>query len=134
MNRDIARKRRKQATVSEGILWSLLRGAQVSGLKFRREHPIGPWIVDFACLAQKLVVEVDGAYHDQVVERDLERQEDLSARGWKVLRYAAEDVEANAEAVARAIAIEAGIEYVFNARQKTGAGKFNLRAKKPRAT
>ena len=128
-----ARRRRKQKTTSEGILWSLLRGNQLAGLKFRREHPIGPWIADFACVSRKLVVEVDGDYHDENTQQDLERQRDLQRLGWRVVRYTAQDVEQNAEEVARAIATEVGVDYDFTARKKTGSGKFNVRAKTPKA-
>ena len=69
-----ARSLRKTQTVSEGLLWSVLRGRQLCGLKFRRQHPIEPWIVDFACPEKMLVVEIDGGYHDDVVETDLKRQ------------------------------------------------------------
>ena len=75
-----ARSLRKRQTVSEGLLWSLLRAKQLCGLKFRRQHPIEPWIVDFACRERMLVVEIDGGYHDNVVENDLKRQEHLESR------------------------------------------------------
>ncbi len=129
---DRARERRQQKTTSEGLLWHLLRGRQVSGLKFRREHKIGPWIADFACIAKQLVVEVDGGYHDQTAEKDLRRQRDLERLGWKVVRYTAEDVERDAEAVVRAIATEAGLDFEYIARKNTGSGMLNVRAKQPK--
>lgn len=76
-----ARERRKQRTTSEGLLWSILRARQLCGLKFRREHPIGGSIVDFACEAKMLVVEIDGAYHDQRQEQDLAREQVLQDLG-----------------------------------------------------
>jgi very-short-patch-repair endonuclease len=108
-----ARSLRKAPTVSEGLLWSVLRARQLCGLKFRRQHPIAPRIVDFACPAQMLVVEIDGGYHDNVVEKDLKRQQHRKSMGWKVIRFSHKDVEEDAEAVARAIARELNLEYEF---------------------
>jgi very-short-patch-repair endonuclease len=101
-----ARSLRQTQTVSEGLLWSALRARQLCSLKFRRQHPIETWIVDFACPEQRLIVEIDGGYHDDVVEQDLKRQQHFESMGWKVLRFGHKDVEENAEAVARAIAKE----------------------------
>jgi hypothetical protein len=97
-----------------------------------REHPIGPWIADFACVSKRLVVEVDGGYQDQNTEKDVERQQDLERLAWTVVRFTAQDVEQNAESVARAIAAAVKVEFDFTARMKTGSGKFNIRAKKPK--
>ena len=127
-----ARDRRQTKTKSEGLLWSVLRAKQLCGLKFRREHPIGPFIVDFACVNQKLVVEVDGGYHDQTIELDLSRQEWIEGDGWEVIRFTDMEVEENAEAVARAIAKHVGIEYTFVRRNGRGSGKENIRAKRPK--
>ncbi|MAP07806.1 MAG: hypothetical protein CMM00_02905 [Rhodopirellula sp.] len=132
MSHDQASNRRKNSTRSEGLLWSILRGQQVCGLKFRREHSIAPWIVDFACLAKSLVVEIDGGYHDATIERDMRRQRDLESRGWQVLRFTDEEVENDAEAVARAIVAAIDMEYSFQPRLKTGSGARNIHAKKPK--
>jgi len=124
-NRDTgerARSLRKTQPVSEGLLWSVLRARQLCGLKFRRQHPIEPWIVDFACPEKMLVVEIDGDYHDYIVENDLKRQEHLVAMGWKVIRFTDKDVEEDADAVARAIARELDLEYEFSPRKATGSG------------
>ena len=104
-----ARNRRQAKTKSEGLLWSVLRAKQLCGLKFRRERPIGPFIVDFACVSRKLVVEIDGGYHDETVERDRTRQELIERAGWEVIRFTDKEVEGDAEAVARAIAKHIGI-------------------------
>ncbi len=117
-----ARKRRKQSTLSEGLLWSVLRAQQVSNLKFRREHPIGEWIVDFACNEKMLIVEVDGGYHELTAEEDLLREQGLRALGWQVIRFNDKDVERDAEAVARAIAMHLGIEFSFTRRGGAGSG------------
>jgi very-short-patch-repair endonuclease len=88
-----ARSLRTTHTVSEGLLWSVQRARQLCGLKFRREHPIEPWIVDFACPQQMLVVEIDGGYHDNVVANDVKRPQHLESLGWKVIRFSDKDVE-----------------------------------------
>ena len=69
-----------------------------------------------------LVVEIDGGYHDNVVETDLKRQKQLESMGWKVIRFTDKDVEEDAEAVARAIATELNLEYEFKPRKATGSG------------
>ncbi|WP_146392205.1 endonuclease domain-containing protein [Allorhodopirellula solitaria] len=116
------RGRRKTQTRSEGLLWSVLRAKQLCGLKFRREHSIGPWFADFACVAKMLVVEIDGGYHDENIESDLRRQRDLEERGWKVLRFTDKDIEQDCEAVAREIAKQLDLHYVHTRRAKTGSG------------
>ncbi|MEZ6062453.1 MAG: endonuclease domain-containing protein [Planctomycetaceae bacterium] len=126
------RRRRQNQTRSEGLLWSVLRARQVCGLKFRREHSIENWIVDFACVAKMLIVEIDGGYHDATAESDLQRQRKLELLGWTVLRFSDKDVEHNAEAVAFAIARELGLEYEFKDRVKTGSGMKTRRAPSPR--
>ena len=133
MANEHARNRRKNQTTSEGLLWSILRGSQVAGLKFRREHPIGPWIVDFACVAKNLVVEIDGGYHEYTEQQDCKRQADLTNHGWNVVRFTAEQVEGDAEAVARVIANAAGVEFCFLGRLRTGSGQFSIHAKKPKS-
>jgi len=127
-----ARSLRKTQTVSEGLLWSVLRARQLCGLKFRRQHPIQPWIVDFACAQQMLVVEIDGGYHDNVVENDLKRQKHLESMGWKVIRFSDKDVEEDAEAVARAITTELNLEYEFSPRKATGSGMRSTSASEKR--
>ena len=134
-NRDTgerARSLRKTQTASEGLLWSVLRARQLCGLKFRRQHPIEPWIVDFACPEKMLVVEIDGGYHDDIVENDLKRQEQLVAMGWQVIRFTDKDVEEDADAVARAIARELDLEYEFSPRKATGSGMRRSNEKKSR--
>lgn len=115
-------------------MWSVLRAKQVCGLKFRRQHPIEPWIVDFACSQKMLVVEIDGSYHDYVVEDDLKRQKHLEALGWNVIRFADKEVEQDAEAVARAIARELNLPYEFKPRKATGSGMKDINTPKKRKT
>lgn len=72
-------------TDPEERLWFQLRNNRLQGLKFRRQHPIGPFIADFACSARMLVVELDGSQHS--LEVDANRTRFLEARGWRVLRF-----------------------------------------------
>ena len=90
---DMARALRKSPTLSERILWNELRGRKLAGKKFRRQVPVGPYVVDFYCHELNLVVEVDGNAHDDQQEEDAVRQTYLEGVGLKVLRVAAEDVE-----------------------------------------
>ena len=91
-----------------------------------------PWIVDFACPEQMLVVEIDGGYHDNVVDNEVKRQAHLESMGWKVIRFSDKDVEEDAEAVARAIARELNLELEFSPRQGTGSGMRSVRATRNR--
>lgn len=88
MKRDAARRLRADASDAERKLWSHLRRKQMGMLRFRRQQPIGPYIVDFYCSAAKLVIELDGAQHgeDKAVAYDAARTEWLEARGLQVLR------------------------------------------------
>ena len=123
------RNLRVNQTPTEGLLWSLLRARQLCGLKFRRQHSIGPWIVDFACVQRQLIVEIDGEYHDAVQEKDLGRQADLQDRGWTVIRFTVDEVEKDAETVARAIAAHPGLDFKFSRRRGTGSGMRSAKVK-----
>ena len=90
--RETIREQRKQPTAAEAALWDLLRGRRSLDLKFRRQHAIGPYIVDFYCAAAQLVIEVDGPIHDQQREDDADRTALLEANGLRVLRYKNEEV------------------------------------------
>ena len=85
-----ARAHRKAPTPSEALLWSRLRGKAL-GVRFRRQHPAGPFILDFYCASSGLVIEVDGASHD--AERDRARDEALTSMGLRILRVKAWLVE-----------------------------------------
>jgi len=85
---------RQRMTPAEQVLWSALRAHQLAGLKFRRQHPVGPFIADFACPAKKLIVKVDGGIHRDRAEYDAARTAHLSY-GWQVFRFANEDVLTN---------------------------------------
>ena len=94
-----AKALRRAMTPPEVILWQVLR-TRPGGLKFRRQHPIGPYVADFFCPAARLVIEVDGDAHDfeEVAARDAERDNALRARGLAVLRIPAADIFADAGA------------------------------------
>ena len=99
-----ARDLRRRQTEAESLLWYVLRSRRLCGLRFRRQYPIEPWTVDFACVEKKLVIEIDGGYHDATFEADKGRESNLRRRGWDVIRFSNDDVLGDVEAVAIAIA------------------------------
>ena len=88
----VARKLRQTSTVPEVKLWQYLRDRRLMGLKFRRQYPIGPYVVDFVCLSHKLVIELDGGQHSGQVAYDNKRTEYLEHFGFRVLRFWNTDV------------------------------------------
>ncbi|HBE16110.1 MAG TPA: hypothetical protein DEG17_05775 [Cyanobacteria bacterium UBA11149] len=82
-----ARQLRQQLTPAEAHLWRALSRRQLAGLKFRSQHPVGRFIVDFYCPSCKLVIEVDGDVHTQQQAYDQARTEQLQAFGYQVLRF-----------------------------------------------
>ncbi|MBW4547994.1 MAG: DUF559 domain-containing protein [Symplocastrum torsivum CPER-KK1] len=94
-----ARRLRQQLTPAEAHLWSALSRRQLAGLKFRSQHPVGRFIVDFYCPACKLVIEVDGDIHAQQKDYDSVRTEQLQAFGYQVLRFTNEDVLSDLQTV-----------------------------------
>ena len=108
---DRARSLRRTETPPEQLLWLALRNGQIGGLKFRRQHPIGPFIADFFCHSAKLVVEVDGMSHDDKAVRDATRSDYLGAQGLRVLRVTNEDVMHDLDAVTREIARLGGVQW-----------------------
>ncbi len=89
-----AKDLRKNTTEAEKALWEKLKQKQLGGYKFRRQHPIHKFIVDFYCHKLKLVVEVDGGYHNEPEQRgkDKKRTELLESQGVKVIRFSNDDV------------------------------------------
>ncbi len=77
-----------------------------------------------------MVVEIDGGYHDNIVENDLKRQGHLEAKGWTVIRFSDKEVEEDVEAVARAITWELNLKYEFSPRKATGSGMRNMNVAK----
>ena len=101
---DRSRRLRKDQTDAERKLWSRLRGRQVNGTKFRRQHAIGIFIADFCCPEQRLVVEVDGSKHIVNADADQRRTAFLLQRGYRVLRFWDNDVLTDTGAVVQQIA------------------------------
>ncbi len=85
----LAKTLRKGATDTEKLLWKHLRAKQFKGIKFRRQQPLGKYIVDFVCYESKMIIEVDGGQHTQPSEmmKDNERDRWFKAQGYKVIRF-----------------------------------------------
>jgi very-short-patch-repair endonuclease len=83
--KEFARQLRTNMTDAEQRLWRHLRRRQLVDGRFRRQHPVGPFIADFACVAKRLIVEIDGGQHNQTV--DSSRDAWFERHGWRVLRY-----------------------------------------------
>jgi very-short-patch-repair endonuclease len=101
MANEKARQLRRNRTAAERRLWRQLRELKQAGFKFRQQVPIDPFIVDFACLSRRLIVEVDGGAHstDREVARDARRERYLKAQGFQVLRVWNSDVRENISGV-----------------------------------
>ncbi|MDR7135281.1 very-short-patch-repair endonuclease [Lysobacter niastensis] len=98
---EAARSLRKEMTDAERKIWRHLRDGQLAGMKFRRQHPLPPYVVDFCCLDAGLVIELDGSQHTQ--NSDAVRTRFLEAKGYKVLRLWNNDVLLKTDAVIEAI-------------------------------
>ena len=103
-----AKALRRNETEAEKRLWRYLRNRGFHDRKFRRQHPIGPYVVDFLCLEEGLVVELDGGQHAIQAKRDEIRTRRLNALGFRVLRFWNNEVFDNTEGVLRRIAEEFG--------------------------
>jgi len=105
-----ARRLRKQMTDAERALWFLLRRKQIDGRRFRKQVPLGKYIVDFACLDARLIIEVDGGQHADAEAADAERDTWLKSQNFRVLRFWNSDVLKNQEGVMQAVleALEQG--------------------------
>ncbi len=101
-----ARRLRREQTDVEATLWRALRAKRFEGAKFRRQHPVGAFVADFACPAAKLVVELDGFQHGDGagLARDARRTAALEAEGWRVLRFWNRQVNEELDGVLYAIA------------------------------
>ena len=102
---DNARRLRKTQTDAERCLWRLLRNRSIAGCKFRRQHPVGPYICDFVSIDRQLVIEVDGGQHALQVEKDDARSAYLESKGYTVMRFWNHEVLTETEAV---------LERIFN--------------------
>lgn len=98
-NLSIAKKLRNNATTPEKILWNKLKNSQLNGIKFRRQQPIGPYIVDFASFYPKIVIELDGGQHNNIqnLNKDIIRDNFLTNEGFLVLRIWNNDIYTNLE-------------------------------------
>jgi very-short-patch-repair endonuclease len=103
LGRDRARSLRKSFTDAELKLWRLLKNRSLKNFKFRRQHPVGPYIADFACLERKLIIELDGGQHAEKASYDSRRTTYLESTGYRVIRFWDNDVLTNTESVVQAI-------------------------------
>ncbi len=103
----IARKLRKKQTPEEAKLWYFLRSRRFQNYKFRRQFPIGQYVVDFICLSKRLIIELDGGQHNQSAE-DVIRDKYLNCQNFTILRFWNNDVNQNLESVLDKIYTELG--------------------------
>jgi very-short-patch-repair endonuclease len=103
----LSRNLRKRQTDAENLLWHHLRGKQLEGFRFRRQHPIGRYIVDFVCLEKRLILEIDGGQHADENENDKDKQRDawLNSQGFRVMRFWNNEVLQNLEGVLKTIRV-----------------------------
>ena len=108
IRRAAAKRLRANTTPHERKLWRALKVIPIEGSHFRRQVPIGPYVVDFFCPAKRLILEIDGGHHneDDVAERDLERQQWLEGEGYRVVRFWNSDITGDLTAVLERIYVE----------------------------
>jgi very-short-patch-repair endonuclease len=106
-----ARMLRRNSTRPEKKLWDRVRAGQLGGFQFRRQFPIGEFIVDFCCREHRLVIELDGSQHAEPIAaaQDRERTRLISARGYRVIRFWNEDILKNLDGVVELIFAELGL-------------------------
>ena len=102
-SRTFAQKLRTNMTDAERLLWDQLKQKQIHGAKFRRQYPIGRYVVDFICLEKDLIIEIDGGQHSESKEADLQRDQWLKKKGFKVLRFWNHEIFKNLEGVKQVI-------------------------------
>ncbi|MEO3387745.1 endonuclease domain-containing protein [Mesorhizobium sp. CAU 1741] len=120
-NRSRAKSMRRAMTDAELKLWNEIRAHRLMGLGFRRQFPIGGFIVDFACPDKRLIVELDGSQHaeDAGARYDAQRSETFRRGGWTVLRFWNDDVLREIDDVCQHIVITAGLTTDHHARTAT---------------
>ncbi|MBI5261570.1 MAG: endonuclease domain-containing protein [Bradyrhizobium sp.] len=108
VRRAAAKKLRANTTPHERRLWRALKELPLEGTHFRRQAPIGPYVVDFFCPAKRLVIELDGGHHndDDIAKRDYERQARLEKEGYRVVRFWNSELTADMTAVLERIYVE----------------------------
>jgi adenine-specific DNA-methyltransferase len=112
-----ARDLRKNPTSPERLLWGRLRRRQMAGFKFRRQHSVGPYICDFACVEASILVELDGSQHVERSDYDFGRDAFLRSKGFRILRFWNNDVLSNTDAI---------LETVYEALQRPDMdGRFD---------
>jgi very-short-patch-repair endonuclease len=94
---ELAQSLRREQTEEERLLWCLLRGRKLGGFKFRRQHPLGQFVLDFYCPKARLAIELDGGVHEEAIQHELDRCRDLwfRARGIQVLRFTNKELQEN---------------------------------------
>src|SRR5215203_6132253 len=102
--RQFARNLRKTPTGAEDVLWQVLRGRRLDGLKFKRQVPFLSYTVDFLCFERKLIIEIDGRQHDWFAEYDVKRTAEIEDHGFTVLRFTNTDVLEDIDTVKLGIA------------------------------
>ena len=90
---------RRNQTFAEGILWKFLKTRKFNNLKFRRQHPIDNYIVDFYCKEKNLIIEIDGPLHedDDKIVKDSIRQKYLESKGYKIIRFKEKEISRNTD-------------------------------------
>ena len=99
--RDNAKRLRREMTDAERRLWKHLRAGRLEGFKFRRQHPVPPYVLDFCCVEVGLAIELDGSQHSEA--RDASRSRYLESQGWRIVRFWDNDVLNKMDAVVEAI-------------------------------
>jgi very-short-patch-repair endonuclease len=102
-----ARELRRAMTPSERVLWDRLRLQRLNNLHFRKQHPFGPFILDFACLPILLAVELDGWVHDNTADYDRNRDAFLKRHGWTIVRFRNEEIVFSLDGVIEQIGMAA---------------------------
>ncbi len=112
-----AKENRKNSTVEENIIWQEIRNRKIDGFKFRRQHPVAGYIPDFICLENKLILEIDGEYHNEEGQQkfDEARENWLGENGFKMLRFTNSEVKNNLKEVVKKIAQTMHLEKELNA-------------------
>ena len=105
---EAARALRQRMTPAECLLWQHLRARRLAGYKFRRQHPVGPYVADFYCAAARLIVELDGPIHDRTLDEDAARSTELEKRVYRIIRFRNKEVLDNVASVLERIATACG--------------------------
>ena len=100
-----AKQNRKEATVEEDIIWQEIRNRNIAGFKFRRQHPVAGYIPDFVCLENRLIIEIDGGYHNDEEQKifDKGRENWLNEQGFTMIRFTNDEVNSNLKDVLKSI-------------------------------